>query len=220
MSSYSKPCVLVTGFTPFGGESINPSWQLAQLLEGETIEGHLIHTKELPCEFDKSIESLTQAIDKYHPSIVICLGQAGGRCDISIERIAINVNDARIADNAGNQPIDTPVVTHGPDAYFASLPIKSMLSSALQAGVPASISNTAGTYVCNHVMYGLLHYLSTHDLACRGGFVHIPYLPSQAAHHPGAPSMDIDTLVKGIKILLTSAITQKQDIKLVAGTTH
>lgn len=220
MAKFNKPCVLVTGFTPFGGESINPSWQLAQQLEGETIEGHLVHTKELPCEFESSLPALYQAIDKYHPSVVICLGQAGGRCDISIERVAINVNDARIADNKGQQPIDTPVIAGGPAAHFATLPIKAMLQSALQAGIPASISNTAGTYVCNHVMYGLLEYSQQNDLNCRAGFVHIPYLPSQAAHHKGAASMSLDTLVQGLKVMLTSAINQHHDIKLVAGTTH
>jgi pyroglutamyl-peptidase len=223
MAKHHKPCVLITGFSPFGGESINPSWEAVHQLEGQMIgveKSHVIHTKELPCEFDTALDALYKAIDKYHPSAVLCIGQAGGRSAISIERIAINVNDARIPDNQGQKPIDTPVVAGAPDAYFAQLPIKRMLATLLSQGIPAEISNTAGTYVCNHVMYGLLHYLKSHQLHCPAGFIHIPYLPSQAVKHAGAPSMSGDMVKQALVTLLNEALAHPDDIKLAAGTTH
>ncbi|MFC3032128.1 pyroglutamyl-peptidase I [Pseudoalteromonas fenneropenaei] len=219
----AKPCVLVTGFAPFGGETINPSWEAVSQLEGEAIglqQSHIIHTKELPCEFDKALVALYQAIDKYHPSLVLCVGQAGGRAAISIERVAININDARIADNAGKQPIDTAVITGGPVAYWAALPIKRLVQALHQAQIPAEVSNSAGTYVCNHVMYGLLHYIDTQQLDCQGGFVHIPYLPEQAVKHSGAASMSASNVQQALKVILTEALANPIDIKLAAGTTH
>jgi pyroglutamyl-peptidase len=223
MAKHHKPCVLITGFAPFGGESINPSWEAVHQLEGMTVgtdKSHVIHTKELPCEFDNALDVLYKAIDKYHPSAILCVGQAGGRAAISIERIAINVNDARIADNIGQKPIDTPVIAGAPDAYFAKLPIKRMHAALIKHGIPAEISNTAGTYVCNHVMYGLLHYLKNHQLSCPAGFIHIPYLPSQAVNHPGAPSMSQDMVQSALMSLLNEALAHPDDIKLAAGTTH
>ncbi|WP_440053107.1 pyroglutamyl-peptidase I [Pseudoalteromonas sp. T1lg65] len=220
MAKHSKPCVLLTGFTPFDGEAVNPSWLAAQALDGQTIEGHVVHAKELPCEFNHSLNTLYKTIDKYAPTVVICLGQAGGRSDISLERVAININDARIPDNKGFQPIDTPVIAGGDDAYFATLPIKAMLQKLHQAHIPASVSNTAGTYVCNHVMYGLLHYIKSHELNCRGGFVHIPFSPLQAVNHSGAASMSLASVIEAIKVMITCAVTEQHDIKLSAGTTH
>ncbi|KAF7773799.1 pyroglutamyl-peptidase [Pseudoalteromonas citrea] len=220
MTNSVKPCVLITGFAPFGGEKINPSWQAVQALEGLNIDGFAIHTKELPCEFDTSISVLQGAINKYSPHVVLCIGQAGGRADISIERVAINVNDARIADNAGAQPIDTPVVATGPAAYFTNLPIKRIQQALHQSDIPASISNTAGTYVCNHIMYGLMHEITLHHQNIKGGFVHIPYLPSQAVHHNGAPSMSQETVISALKVIVTAAISNKTDLKVTAGTTH
>ncbi|CAH9060837.1 Pyrrolidone-carboxylate peptidase [Pseudoalteromonas holothuriae] len=220
MTKAQKPSILLTGFAPFGGESINPSWQAVSVLEGEHIGGCIIHTKELSCEFDTSLRELHQAIDKYAPQLVLCVGQAGGRADISIERVAINVNDARIADNAGKQPIDTQVIAGAPSAYFTNLSIKRILMALQQAELPASISNSAGTYVCNHVMYGLMHMINQHDTHIKGGFIHIPYLPSQALHHPNAPSMSLDMVLSALKVIITSAIQNKDDIKVAAGTTH
>ncbi|CCQ11808.1 Pyrrolidone-carboxylate peptidase [Pseudoalteromonas luteoviolacea B = ATCC 29581] len=223
MTKQIKPCVLLTGFAPFGGETINPSWEAVNQLEGlavGSLDSHIIHTKELPCEFDNALSELYKAIDKYHPSVVLCVGQAGGRVGISIERVALNVNDARIPDNIGNQPIDTKVIETGPAAYFAKLPIKRLFNMLKNSGIPAEISNTAGTYVCNHVMYGLLHHIETQHLDCQAGFVHIPYLPSQAAHHPGAASMANEMVKKALTLLLNEALAHKDDIKVVAGTTH
>ncbi|WP_462171505.1 pyroglutamyl-peptidase I [Pseudoalteromonas xiamenensis] len=223
MAKQAKPCVLVTGFAPFGGETINPSWEAVNQLEGLAIgrqESHIIHTKELPCEFNSALDALYQAIDKYHPSVVLCVGQAGGRSSISIERVAINVDDARIPDNSGNQPIDTPIVQDGPAAYFTALPIKRILKTLKENGIPSEISNTAGTYVCNHVMYGLLHYFQSQQLSCQGGFIHIPYLPSQAVHHPGAPSMSQEMVKKSLLAILNESLEYKPDLKISAGTTH
>ncbi|KZN45878.1 pyroglutamyl-peptidase I [Pseudoalteromonas luteoviolacea] len=220
MTKPNHPTVLITGFEPFGGEEINPSWQAVQKLEGLIIEGHMVVTRELPCEFDTSLESLYNSIALHEPSLVLCVGQAGGRSDITIERIAININDARIKDNAGHQPIDTPVIKDGPAAVFAKLPIKQMLWDLHEAHIPASISNTAGTYVCNHVMYGLCHYIETHKANLKGGFIHIPYLPEQAVHHSGAPSMAESTVIAALKAMIASALTHDQDLAIAAGTTH
>ncbi|WP_125719493.1 pyroglutamyl-peptidase I [Pseudoalteromonas rubra] len=220
MTKGTHKTVLLTGFEPFGGESINPSWQAVHQLDGCHIAGHTIRTKELRCEFDHALTQLNRAIDKYAPALVLCVGQAGGRADISIERVAININDARIPDNAGAQPIDTPVLAGGPAAYFAALPVKHMLNDLRQAQIPASISNTAGTYVCNHVMYGLLHYISEHQLNCRGGFIHIPYLPEQAMHHSGAPSMSAPQVIDALKVMISSALSHDSDLEIAAGTTH
>ncbi|MCF6436221.1 pyroglutamyl-peptidase I [Pseudoalteromonas sp. MMG022] len=220
MTRTQKPSILLTGFAPFGGEHINPSWQAVSQLEGEHIGGFIVHTKELPCEFGASLKELHLAIDKYAPQLVLCIGQAGGRAEISLERVAINVNDARIPDNADKQPIDTPVIAGGPAAYFTNLPIKRLLLALQQAEIPAAISNTAGTYVCNHVMYGLMHLINQHDTHVKGGFIHIPYLPLQAVNHQGSASMSLETVVSALRVIITCAIQDKQDIKVAAGTTH
>ena len=216
--------MLLTGFEPFGGESINPSWQAVKQLHGQIIADHKVECVELPCEYGRSLEHLYQAIEQNQPALVLCIGQAGGRAHISIERIAINIDDARIADNAGNQPIDTAIITDAPAAYFAKLPIKAMFKGLVEAGIPAEVSNTAGTYVCNHVMFGLLHYIARHfgenDESIRGGFIHIPFLPEQAVHHGGAPSMSQTTVVDALKLLIKNGLSSEADLKLAAGTTH
>src|SRR5688572_11128649 len=143
--------ILVTGFDAFGGHTINPSWQAVQALDGFEIDGHRVVAAQIPTQFGLSLRVLNELIDSYRPALVLCTGQAGGRAALSLERIAINVNDARIPDNAGAQPIDTPVVAGGPDAYFTNLPIKAMLASLLDEGINADVSQTAGTFVCNHV---------------------------------------------------------------------
>ncbi|WP_082355618.1 pyroglutamyl-peptidase I [Pseudoalteromonas porphyrae] len=216
----SMPCVIITGFEPFGGESINPSWQAVNKLGDDLIAKHRVIALELPCEFDRSLDVLYKAIEQHHPVLVLCVGQAGGRSEISIERIAINIDDARIADNANTQPIDKPVIEDAPAAYFTNFPIKRMLVDLQKSHIPAAISNSAGTYVCNHVMYGLLHYIAEYEPQLKGGFIHIPYLPSQAVHHHGAPSMSEDTVINALKVLITAALSTKKDVKVAAGTTH
>ena len=213
-----EPAILLTGFAPFGGEDVNPSWDAVARLDGELLEGHRIVARRLPVEFGASLEALRAAVRETEPVLVLCVGQAGGRAQLSLERVAINVDDARIPDNAGASPIDAPIVADGPAAYFATLPIKAMLAALREAGIPAEVSQTAGTYVCNHVFYGLMHALQ--DAGIRGGFLHIPYLPEQAVRHPGAPSLPLDTVVAGIRIALQAALATTIDRRLAAGAEH
>ncbi|WP_460762251.1 pyroglutamyl-peptidase I [Lysobacter fragariae] len=212
------PTVLLTGFAPFGGEAVNPSWGAVKALRNTRIHGHRVVVRELPVEFDESLKQLRAAISESRPALVLCVGQAGGRASISLERIAINVDDARIPDNAGARPIDVPVVADGPAAYFSDLPIKAMLVALHAAEIPAEISQTAGTYVCNHVFYGLMHALRTRR--ARGGFIHIPYSPEQAAHHPGAPSLPVETVSDALRIALKVALATTSDTRLAAGAEH
>ncbi|MFE1629018.1 pyroglutamyl-peptidase I [Brevibacillus reuszeri] len=209
--------VLVTGFDPFGGEPINPAWESVKELAKIESDQYKVEVRQIPTVFNKSIEHLYAAIEETKPDIVLCIGQAGGRGDLSIERVAINVNDARIADNEGNQPIDTPIVEHGPAAYWSTLPIKSMVHELQQQGIPASISQTAGTYVCNHVFYGLMHYVAENKATIRGGFIHIPYLPEQAARQSGQPSMALETIVKGLRVAIEAVISHDQDMVVSGG---
>lgn len=202
--------VLLTGFEPFGGESINPSWEVVKCVSREGVEGVLVTTKQLPTVFDQAIEQAVSAIIADQPDMVIAVGQAGGRPSISIERVALNINDARIPDNRNNQPIDTPVIMGAPAAYFSTLPIKAMVEGIQKAGIPASISNTAGTFVCNHTMYGILHYIAEQKLSTNAGFIHIPYLPEQAVKHRGAPSMSLSDMVTALRISI--AIASKWNI--------
>ena len=219
VSNRSAPAatVLLTGFSPFGGADTNVSWQVAQSLGGSVIDGHTLVAAQLPTEFDTSLEALTDLIEQHHPALVVCLGQAGGRQAISLERIAINIADARIADNAGKQPVDKPVVSGGPPAYFTGLPIKAMLGALQQAGIAGEVSQTAGTYVCNHVFYGLMHTLERRRAmqGVRGGFIHLPFLPEQ-----GQPSMDLDEMQRGLRIAIACALATQQDVKLGAGANH
>jgi pyroglutamyl-peptidase len=210
--------VLLTGFAPFGGETVNPSWQAVRALHGRKVAGHRIVARQLPVEFGASLKDLRTIIRETKPSLVLCVGQAGGRASMSLERVAINIDDARIPDNAGARPIDTEIVAGGPAAYFTGLPIKSMLAALHEAGIPAEVSQTAGTYVCNHVFYGLMHALRSRKV--RGGFVHIPYSPEQAAHHPGAPSLPVETVSLGLRIALRAALATGEDRKLAAGAEH
>ncbi|CAI1684957.1 pyroglutamyl-peptidase I [Serratia marcescens] len=211
--------VLITGFEPFGGERLNPSWEVVKQLNDMELVGARIVARQLPCVFGAALEALNAAIDEVQPVMVLAIGQAGGRTDITIERVAINVDDARIPDNQGQQPVDEPIVAGGPAAYFSTLPIKAMVSSMREAGIPASVSQTAGTYVCNHVMYGLLHRLSG-QREVKGGFIHIPYLPEQAAAHPGAPSMAASTVLFALELAVSIALQVEHDLKVVGGATH
>lgn len=211
--------VLITGFEPFDGEAVNPSWEVVSRLDNAIIGGCRVVARQLPCVFGEALIELNAAIDSLSPTLVLSVGQAGGRMDISVERVAINVDDARIPDNRGNQPVDTPIVASGPAAWFSSLPIKAIVSALREAGIPASVSQTAGTFVCNHVMYGLLHKLSGIPEA-KGGFIHIPYLPQQAAAHPGAPSMAAETVRQGLELAIATALQVENDIQVTGGATH
>lgn len=208
--------VLVTGFDPFGGEKINPAYEAVKRLDNE-INGAEIIKVEIPTVFKKSIEKLNLAIEKERPNIVLCVGQAGGRTDISIERVAINISDGRIEDNEGNQPIDEPIFEDGENAYFAKLPIKAMVKNIREGGIPASISNTAGTYVCNHIMYGLLYLIDKKYSDIKGGFIHVPFLPEQVVDKEGVASMSLDDIVKALTLAIEAIIEYDEDIKTIEG---
>ena len=212
--------VLVTGFGPFGGEPINPALEAIKLLEGRVIGGCRIVTRELPVTRFESIEVLVQHIRDTNPALVLAVGQAGGRLEITPERIAINVDDFRIPDNGGFQPIDEPVVAGAPAAYWSTLPIKAMVVAMRKAGIPASVSNSAGTFVCNHLFFGLMDHLAQYGGKIRGGFAHIPYLPEQAARVGSQPSMSVETIVKGLEAALSAAITYETDVEVGDGRTH
>ena len=208
--------LLLTGFDPFGGSTLNPSWLVARALHGQRIAGHAVVAEQLPTVFGAAQAQLHALLQAHRPALVLCLGQAGGRAALSIERIAINVADARIPDNQGAQPVDEPVVPGAPAAYFATLPVKALHRAVQQAGLPCEVSQTAGTFVCNAVFYGLMHQLSAGAVpGARGGFVHVPWLPEQ-----GTPGMELHDMVRGIHVLLWAAVLHPQDIALGAGTTH
>ena len=209
-----QPKVLLTGFDAFGGETINPSWLAVQALHGSQIAGHRVVAAQLPTVFDASLVALRALLKLHRPALVICVGQAGGRSAVSLERVAINVNDARIADNTGLQPVDTPVVPGAPDAYFSQLPVKAILLALHREGIAAEVSQTAGTFVCNHVFYGLMHWLTTQRgfKHTRGGFVHVPWLPGQ-----GKPSMALDEITRGLKLAVRVALVTPTDVAVGAG---
>ncbi len=197
-STKPRPRILLTGFEPFGGEAINPSWLLAESFHGAVIGGHEVHAVQLPTVFHEAPKRLRAAIKALQPRIVVCLGQAGGRREMSFERVAINVDEARIADNAGQQPEGEPIAKRGPVAYWSTLPLHAMADACEQAGVPAAVSNTAGTFVCNHVFYSLMRSLkSPSHKGVRGGFVHVPFLPEQ-----GSPSLGLDEMRRGLAAAL------------------
>ena len=212
--------VLVTGIEPFESDPTNPSWDIAQALDGTQIDGATIVARQLPCVFGAANEQLVAAIEETSPTLVFALGLASGRAEISVERVAINIIDARIPDNAGNQPVDTPVVVDGPTAYFSTLPIKAIVQTLREAGVPAAESQSAGTYNCNHLFYGLMHHIATRAPQVRGGFIHVPTTPELAARHAGRPSLSLDTQVKGIRTAISVALATRADLKVSGGAVH
>lgn len=196
--------ILVTGFDPFGGESRNPSWEAACALP-TYIAGLEVHRRLLPTVFGAAGELLLAAVRELQPSLVLCLGQAGGRAALTPERVAVNLRDACIADNAGVQPVDEPVIPGGAAGYFATLPTRAMVEAITAGGIPAALSYSTGTFVCNDVMYTLLHAAATERLPLLGGFLHVPYLPEQAAAHPTQPSMALKQIVRGVTLALEAA---------------
>ena len=201
--------ILVTGFDPFEGEPINPSWEAVRRLP-DTVEGAEMIKAQIPTSFDRSADVVRTAILQHDPDVVVSVGQAGGRFAISPERVAINVDDGRIPDNDGNQPIDTQIRSDGPAAYFSLLPVKAMVTAIKRAGMPAVVSNTAGTYVCNHIMYQVLYMIDREFPGKRGGFVHVPYAPQQVVDKPGEPALDIDDTATALTAAL-GAIVEYRD---------
>lgn len=209
--------MLVTGFDAFGGEHRNPSWDICTQLPPE-IEGLRVETCRVPCEFRRAIETVAAAIEKHRPALVVSLGQAGGRAHMSVERVAINIDDARIADNTGARPVDEAIAPGGPPAYFSTLPVKAMAKAMRAAGVPAEISNSAGTYVCNHLMYGVLHFLAASRIPARAGFIHVPYSEEQVLDKAAIASMAIATMARGIVAAIAAAQRTGADLKVTGGT--
>ena len=207
--------VLVTGFDPFGGETINPAYEAVKLVN-DNIEGAEIIKIEIPTVFGKSMTVIDKAIQKYQPDVVLAIGQAGGRTSMAVERVGINVDDARIPDNDGQQPIDEIIYEDGENAYFSNLPIKKMVFEMQNENVPAVVSNTAGTYVCNHVLYSIMYLIDKKYNNLRGGFIHVPFLPEQVKDK-NMPSMSLEMIKKGIEIAIKTAVKNESDEKLVGG---
>ncbi|MGA5131439.1 pyroglutamyl-peptidase I [Streptomyces olivoreticuli] len=211
--------VLLTGFEPFDGETVNPSWQAVRAAAERPPEGIELTAAQLPCVFGAALDALRAAVTDTGPDIVLCVGQAGGRPDVTVERVAVNLDDARIPDNAGAQPLDEPVVPGGPAAYFATLPVKACVAAVREAGLPASLSHTAGTFVCNHVFYGLMHLAATERPGLRGGFVHVPYAPEQVTDRV-LPSLPVAAAAEALRVIAITAAGRTADIRAVGGATH
>lgn len=213
--------ILVTGFDPFGGEAINPAGEAVNALP-DMIKGAEIHKLEIPTVFHKSSDKVKEAVKEIQPDVILAVGQAGGRFEITPERVAINIDDARIPDNERNQPIDVPIQEDGENAYFTKLPFKAMVAAMKEAGIPASVSNTAGTFVCNHIMYQVLYMIDKEFPDITGGFVHVPFIPEQVTDKPGKPSMNLADITKGLKAGIEAIVSQagKGDIKEVGGAIH
>lgn len=213
--------ILVTGFDPFGQDTINPALEAVKQLPNEILGASIIKL-EIPTMFHKSANVVNLAIQQHQPDIVVHIGQAGGRFGITPERIAINLDDALIADNSSQQPIDQLIAENGPAAYFSQLPVKAMVANMQEVGIPATVSNSAGTFVCNHIMYQTLHYCQMNYPQIQSGFIHVPYLPQQVADKASLPSMDLKTIVQGLVISIETIITYQghADIKTVGGSLH
>ena len=212
--------ILVTGFDPFGGASVNPAYEAVKLLP-DSIKGAEIIKQEIPTVFKKEGEVLKAGIEEHKPDIVICVGQAGGRSCMSVEKVAINLMEARIPDNEGQQPFDEPIHSDGETGYFASLPVKAMVQKMREHGIPAKVSYTAGTFVCNDIMYRLLYMIDKKYHDVRGGFIHVPYLPEQVTELPdGTPSMSAEMIAQALEYGVEAVLENTEDISAVMGETH
>ena len=207
--------LLLTAFTPFDGERINPALEAMKLVK-DKIGNLLIVKLEVPTVFGKSIDTVREAIERERPDFVLSIGQAGGREEITPERVAINLDDARIPDNEGNQPIDEPIFPDGENAYFSTLPVKAMVEAIRKEGLPSSLSNSAGTYVCNHLMYGILYYLNKRP-GIKAGFIHVPYIPEQTKNKKEMPALELSEIVRGLEAAITAIAINGTDKKLAYG---
>lgn len=212
--------ILITGFDPFGGADVNPAYEAVKKLP-DRIEDAEIIKLEIPTVFKKDGEVLEKAIKDHQPDIVLCIGQAGGRSGISVEKAALNLMEARIPDNDGWQPFDQPVYEDGQNAYFATIPVKAIVKEIRERGIPANVSYTAGTFVCNDIMYRLLYMADHHYPHMKGGFIHVPYLPEQAVNLPdGTPTMTADVIAEAIQCAVQVIVTNEEDVSVSMGTTH
>ena len=207
--------LLLTAFTPFDGERINPALEAVKLVKDKI--GNLEIVKlEVPTVFGKSIETVREAIEREKPDFVLSIGQAGGRAEITPERVAINLDDARIPDNEGNQLIDEPIFPDGENAYFSTLPVKAMVEAIRKEGLPSSLSNSAGTYVCNHLMYGVLYYLDKRP-SMKAGFIHVPYIPEQVKDKKEMPALPLSDIVRGLEAAIRAVEEHESDLKKAFG---
>ncbi len=209
--------VLVTGFEPFGGASDNPSRRVVRALQADPPPGVQLRTAILPVSYAAASGALHAALALHKPDVLLATGLAGGRAEISVERVALNIDDARIPDNAGEQRTDQPVVPGGPAAYFASIPIKATVAAIRAAGVPAQVSQTAGTFLCNHIFYLASHIAATSHTGLAVGFLHLPWLPEQVASKPGEPSMALTSLMTGLHAAIAAALRHGADLALAEG---
>ena len=208
--------VLITGFDAFGGEPVNPAEEAVKMVSNE-IAGAEVVKVIIPTVQNKSVQAIEKAIEEHNPDIVISVGQAGGRYDITPERVAINMDDYRIKDNEGNQPIDAVIQPDGEAAYFSNLPVKAMVKHLNDHNIPATLSNTAGTFVCNHVMYGILYMIDKKYPNIKGGFIHIPYMTSQVMDKKNTPFMSLNDIVKGLELAIEACVIYDKDIKAIGG---
>lgn len=211
--------ILVTAFDPFGEEKTNPALEAVKLLP-ETIGEHTITKLEIPTVFNESVEVIKQQLKIESYDAVLSIGQAGGRFELTPERVGINVDDARIADNKGNQPIDEVIQQDGASAYFSNMPVKRLTQAIKDAGVPASLSNSAGTFVCNHVLYQLGYLHATAFSHIQFGFIHVPFIPEQVTNKPNTPSMALNTIVTGLEAAIAALSENNEDETIALGTTH
>ena len=212
--------VLVTGFDPFGGEAVNPAYEAVKLLPDEIAGAELVKL-EIPTVFSKSILMVEKGIEQYHPDIVINVGQAGGYSCVAMEQVAVNLAEARIPDNDGEQPMGEPLREDGENAYFSTLPIKAMVQNVRRHKIPCRISYSAGTYVCNCVMYNVLYLAAKKYPGIRAGFIHVPYVTEQAVDKPnGTPFMTLELIAKTLEYAIEAAVNTEKDISIEAGELH
>lgn len=212
--------VLITGFDPFGGEAVNPAFEAVKLLPDE-IAGAEIIKLEIPTVFSKCGPAVEEGIKKYEPDVVINVGQAGGRSCVTIEQVAVNLAEARIPDNDGEQPSDEPLQREGAPAYYATIPVKAIVKNIRDHGIPCHISYTAGTYVCNCIMYNVLHMTATKYTNIRAGFIHVPFAAQQAVEKPnGTPFMSLEMIAESLKYAIEATVKNEEDIAGIMGETH
>ena len=211
--------ILITGFDPFGGEPVNPALEAVKPMKDE-IAGAKIIKLEIPTVFRKSVEKIHEMMKAEQPDVVLSIGQAGGRFGVTPERVAINVDDARIKDNEGNQPVDTPIFTDGEAAYFSNLPVKAMVEAIKNKGLPSTLSNSAGTFVCNHVMYGVLYYIHKEFPNVRGGFIHVPFITDQVVTKPNVASMALADITEALEAAVEAIVKNQKDIHAIGGEIH
>ncbi len=211
--------ILLTAFDPFDGETTNPALEAVKAVDTGKLAAE-VRKIEVPTVFGKSIDRVAKEIRAWQPDLVLAVGQAGGRSGLTLERVAINQDDARIPDNEGQAPIDRTIRSDGPAAYFSTLPIKAMVEEIRKGKLPASVSNSAGTFVCNHLMYGILYTLDKECPRARGGFLHVPFIPDQVVDRPTMPSMALRDMARGIELALSAALEHEEDIAVRGGTLH